>query len=193
MWYHLLFNPAVIAFIIALIVVIIVHWKYAEPRRKYEFRGITSDDYFEELIVKQPPAPKSKKKEQIPPTTKSGKKVWKYEEECRRILEKIYKKPFPSKRPDFLKSPITKQNLELDCYNEELKIAVEYDGAQHAKYTPHFHRGDKWKFIYQVRKDDWKNLKCREMNITLIRIPHYVPFDKLEKYIRGKLIKANKL
>jgi hypothetical protein len=185
MWYH------IAAFVAVIVVVIILHYKYAEPRRKFEFRGLSSDDYYKEIIVKPTTSTKPKSKSPAPP--KSGKKVWKCEEECRRILEKIYNKSFPSKRPEFLKSPITKQNLELDCYNEELKIALEYDGAQHAKYTPHFHRGDKWKFIYQVRKDDWKTLKCREMNITLIRIPHYVPFDKLEKYIRGKLIKANKL
>ena len=122
-----------------------------------------------------------------------GKKKWKGEERCREILQQIYRKPFPSSRPDFLKNPVTNKNLELDCYCESLKIALEYDGAQHANYTPRFHRDDKWNFVYQVRKDDWKTKKCEEMGITLIRIPHYVQHEKLEAYIRKKLEKAGKL
>lgn len=126
-------------------------------------------------------------------TSPQGKKKWKGEERCREILQQIYKKPFPSSRPDFLKNPATNKNLELDCYCDSLKIALEYDGAQHANYTPRFHRDDKWNFVYQVRKDDWKTKKCEEMGITLIRIPHYVQHEKLESYIRKKLEKAGKL
>lgn len=122
-------------------------------------------------------------------TTPSSKK----EEACRRILENIYHRPFNSHRPDFLKNPITNKNLELDCYNEDLKISLEYDGGQHSKYTPAFHGDNKWNFIYQVRKDDFKNKVCKEQNITLIRVPHHIPEYKLEEYIKDKLRKAGKL
>ena len=49
---------------------------------------------------------------------------------CRKILEFLFKKEFPKKRPTWLKY---KRNLELDYYNEELKIALEYNGPQHYK------------------------------------------------------------
>ena len=37
--------------------------------------------------------------------------------ECRRYLETIFQVPFPKARPDFLKNPVTGNNLELDCFN----------------------------------------------------------------------------
>ena len=49
-----------------------------------------------------------------------GKKI------CRREIEKMSGKSFVKIRPDFLKNEKTGSNLELDCFNKELKIAVEY-------------------------------------------------------------------
>ncbi len=31
-------------------------------------------------------------------------------------------------------------NLEIDCYSPKLKLGVEYNGAQHYKFIPHFHK-----------------------------------------------------
>lgn len=120
-------------------------------------------------------------------------RVYKKENKCRAIIEGIYGKPFPSVRPDFLKSPATGKNLEIDCYNAELKIGLEYDGEQHAKYNPHFHRNGPTEFTYQIARDEWKTKKCREEGITLIRVPHWVTELDLEKYIRNKLREAGKL
>jgi len=53
------------------------------------------------------------------------RREWKTEEKCRNILRKIYGVDFPSARPDFLKNPVSGKNLELDCYNEKLKLALE--------------------------------------------------------------------
>jgi len=52
------------------------------------------------------------------------------ETECRRVIESIFNKPFNKARPDFLRNMVTggEYNLELDCYNNSLKIAVEYNG-----------------------------------------------------------------
>ena len=52
----------------------------------------------------------------------------------RQALTEIYQKDFTSCRPDFLQSPKTGSNLELDGYNEELGIAFEYNGRQHYEY-----------------------------------------------------------
>jgi len=72
---------------------------------------------------------------------KSPPKDSKGELECRRVLQETFKKPFHKDRPDFLRNPVTggNFNLELDCYNPELKLAVEYSGQQHYKYIPFFH------------------------------------------------------
>ena len=49
------------------------------------------------------------------------------EAQVREIVENIFSKPFPSVRPKWLVNPDTGYVMELDCYNDELKLAFEYD------------------------------------------------------------------
>ena len=56
------------------------------------------------------------------------------------ILEDIFKRPFYKIRPDFLRNDVTGYNLEIDLYNNDLKLAVEVQGDQHYKFIPFFHR-----------------------------------------------------
>lgn len=58
---------------------------------------------------------------------------------CKKTIEKITKKEFFKVRPTFLKNPETNRNLELDLYNEELKLAIEFNGYQHYNFSPKFH------------------------------------------------------
>lgn len=137
------------------------------------------DGEFADLFV----APKKKKK---PKFNKS-------EERCREIFQDIFDTKFKSVRPDWLKNPVTGQNLELDGFAPDLKthigrgIAFEYDGIQHSEYNKHFHRSGPDEFIYQTKKDSWKDLKCKERGVYLIRIPHFVAYQDLERYIKQKL------
>ena len=110
------------------------------------------------------------------------------EAECRRVLHKHLKKPFPNCRPDFLRNPVTggRFNLELDCYNDLLKLAVEYNGAQHYKYIPYFHK-NKEAFINQKYRDDMKRRICIENKINLIEVPNTIPVEKIESYLLEKL------
>lgn len=174
----------VLLFFVFMGVVLYIHYRYGQRGEVYSFQGLSDQEIVEAVVEEKP---KKRRKGKVVKRVKT--KRYKSEERCREILESIFRCPFPSVRPDFLRSPVTDKNLELDCYNERMKLALEYDGAQHAQYTPRFHRNDKWNFVYQVRKDDWKNLKCREHGITLIRVPHYIQYDKLEPYIRKKLAK----
>lgn len=109
------------------------------------------------------------------------------EVECRRVVEKIYGKPFPKARPDFLRNPITVNfNLELDCYNDELKIGVEYNGVQHYKYTPYFHKNYE-AFQNQKYRDYLKAEMCQKNGIKLIEVPYTVKVEDIEKHIMNKL------
>lgn len=114
------------------------------------------------------------------------------ERRCREIFESIFRAPFKKIRPDWLKNPVTGKNLELDGYNEDLKLAYEYDGRQHSEYTPHFHK-DPNDFKYQLEKDKFKDRMCQLRSITLVRIPSFVVYGDLEKYIRTRLRQLYKI
>jgi len=121
-------------------------------------------------------------------TKQKKKRINKTENKCRSIIEKIFNRPFPSVRPNFLRNPETGKNLELDCYNENLGIAIEYNGVQHYKYSPYFHKSKK-DFYSQVHRDDWKRKICKEKNIKLIEIPYWVTENNLENFILNELKK----
>jgi hypothetical protein len=109
----------------------------------------------------------------------------KHEKECRRILESIYKKSFHSVRPDFLEYT-NGHNLELDMYNESLKLAVEYQGIQHYKFNKFFHKSYD-DFINLINRDTWKAQRCKELNIKLITVPYTIKFENLREYIIKQL------
>lgn len=112
------------------------------------------------------------------------------EAECRRVLHNLFRKPFPSRRPDFLRNPVTggSFNLELDCYNAELGLAVEYNGVQHYKYTPYFHRS-KDHFMNQKYRDDMKRRICKENGIVLIEVPYTVKHGEIRSFLVNELRK----
>ena len=119
----------------------------------------------------------------------SGKKASeprsKGEVACKAALERIYSPyKFHSTWPEWLRNPETGCLLELDLYNEELGIAVEFHGQQHYKYTPFFHKKGLTDFESQIRRDHYKINLCDEHGVWLIVVPYNTPEDKIENYIR---------
>lgn len=109
----------------------------------------------------------------------------KSENVCREILQNITGWDFPNTRPEFL------QGLELDGYNKTARVAFEYNGEQHYKYIPHFHR-DPEDFNKQLERDRRKYRLCAENKVDLIIIPYTFSFnnkDELEVFIRDELEK----
>ena len=104
----------------------------------------------------------------------------------RQILESIFQKRFPSCRPEWLVNHKTKRKLEIDCYNSELRIAVEIDGEQHCRYLPHFHKNYE-NYLKQQERDLLKTKLILQRGLRLIRIPYSIPTNELEKYILSKL------
>ena len=68
------------------------------------------------------------------------------------------------KHPDLLHT--TSRKAELDIYIPSLKLAFEYQGAQHERQI---HRGD---FKRQVERDEEKKKLCELHGITLICVPY---------------------
>ena len=102
----------------------------------------------------------------------------------RQIFESLFGKKFHKKRPKIL------ERLELDGYCEELNLAFEYNGIQHEKYSPYFHRDGPDDFQAQLERDTRKRELCEKNGIRLVDIPskynHKDP-EKLRKYIESCL------
>jgi hypothetical protein len=125
---------------------------------------------------------RTKKSSQSPPKESKG------EIECRRVMQQIFNRPFPKARPDILNNPVTggNHNLELDCYNADLRLAVEYNGAQHYKFISYFHK-NKEAFLNQKYRDELKRRMCRDNGITLIEVPYTVKVSDIRRFIIKKL------
>jgi hypothetical protein len=112
--------------------------------------------------------------------------------ECRRVLQQLFRKynsQFNKARPDFLRNPVTggNFNLELDCFEPELRLAVEYNGVQHYKYVPHFHN-NKEAFLNQKYRDQMKRQLCKEHGINLIEVPYTVKVEDIKNFLEKEIV-----
>ena len=105
---------------------------------------------------------------------------------CKKIMEDLYQVPFSSARPAWLKNPETGGVLEIDCYNDELGIGIEYNGIQHYIYPNIYHKSLD-EFTKQVRRDQYKIKKCEENGVYLITVPYNIPLHKIQDYILDRL------
>lgn len=116
---------------------------------------------------------------------------------CKAAVEKIYGVPFHSVWPDWLRNPKTGRCLELDLYNDELKLAIEYHGEQHYKYTPRFHKSYN-DFVKAIERDNVKLDICDKHGVYVITVPYNCPHNQIESYIRyydpqAVMLRANRL
>lgn len=120
------------------------------------------------------------------PPQRRGRFISKGERMCCQTMERIYGVPFESIWPDWLRNPETGETLELDCYNEELQIAVEYNGEQHYKW-PNFTQQTHQQFINQIRRDELKMELCDRNGVYLIVVPYNIPHDRIPEFIMTHL------
>ena len=107
----------------------------------------------------------------------------------REYFQQYFNKEFPNVRPSWLKNPKTNKNLELDGFNEELKIAFEHQGYQHYQN----HHTNK-KLDEQIYRDKIKKKICEERGILLFiipEIPRLTTLDELDSIIQDILLKNN--
>ena len=99
---------------------------------------------------------------------------WKSEQLCREIFEELFLFKFPKSRPEFLK------RKEYDGFNEDLKIAFEYNGKQHYEYIPFFHKTFE-EFESQKKRDLEKREISLQQGVILIEIPFMYNYQNPKK------------
>ena len=107
---------------------------------------------------------------------------------CKMILQKFYPgKTFIKSHPDWLISEKDPDiHLELDLYNNSLKLAVEYQGWIHYK------QGNKSKeHLRQIQKrDKYKRKICEKNGVILIQVPYNLNYKEphnIYNFLRNKL------
>jgi len=111
------------------------------------------------------------------------------EQVCKDFMEALYRRPFNKIRPAWLINPKTSRRLELDCYNNDVKIAVEYNGIQHYEW-PNFTRNTREEFEDQMQRDEIKKRECERNGVLLVVVPYRVQGIDIPLYIYRELQRA---
>ncbi len=176
--------------LLILLLVFIFLW-YFFGGKEVEFIGIKplnpeKEEYIERINITQPPLcvditptlPEEYKAQTCP----NNKFLSKGEKICRETMEKIFGVPFKNTRPNWLKNNLTGRCLELDCYNEELKLAVEYNGQSHYLW-PNYLNQTYDTFQSQVKRDELKKELCEKQGVYLIIVPYNIESHLIPTFI----------
>lgn len=102
----------------------------------------------------------------------------KFESLIRGYLEALLGHKFPLVHPSWL------NGLELDGYNEDLKLAFEAQGPLHYKYVPRLDSTYE-KYLARVKNDEKKAQITKKKGIWLMTVDYMVP-----KYLIGDYLKS---
>lgn len=101
-----------------------------------------------------------------------------------KCLEEITGKKFLTVRPKWL------NNYELDGYNKELGIALEFSGPLHTHWYP---AKESYEIYYgRVIRDQYKKEICKKKNICLIEIDMSLPKKLYKDYLKSRLYDCGK-
>lgn len=99
-------------------------------------------------------------------------------------LEYLFQTQFKKIRPEWLRNQ-EGNRLEIDCFNEELKLCVEYNGKQHYEYVHHFHRTEE-NFLKLSRDDELKKKICVSKGYLFIEVPYTIHMNDIIYYLANK-------
>lgn len=159
--------------------------KTAEDQHKEDDEGLgvckTENEIDFNQVVDEPA-------DNIPNKKPKNNGGWVTEGHCRQILEDLFGVNFPTTRKvEWLVNPHTGNKLELDCYNEKLKLALEYNGDQHYKFPNRYNQVDVDAFVNSVGRDHDKKALCKANGVYLIVVPYTVKRSSIKDYIYREL------
>lgn len=180
--YYFMFFGSLLFLLIVYIVKKLSNRAYRQTAKRLKYMQQIYNDYgFDNFLATDDeiPAVVTKEKRRMMPEVSKGELA------CKNYLENKFGVNFNKVRPNLLKNNVTGNNLELDLYNEELGLAVEYNGKQHYKYCPGIHRNYEH-FQTQKYRDEIKKHLCKDNNIILIEVPYWE--KNLESFLESQLI-----
>jgi hypothetical protein len=95
----------------------------------------------------------------------------KSEEICRTTFEQLFRKDFKKVRPKWLRNSRGRQ-MEIDGYNEELRIGFEYQGIQH--FSKQFYGTS---LEQRILDDELKAKLCKEYGVHLFIIDYRMEYQ----------------
>ena len=99
------------------------------------------------------------------------------------ILESITGEKFPTVNPEWLK--YKGKNLELDGYNNKLKLALEFSGPLHTKWYPG--KESYKKYFDRLCRDRAKKIICERNGVKLIVLDMSLKRHNWRNYILSRL------
>jgi len=111
------------------------------------------------------------------------------ERKCKAAMEQLFGRKFRKRRFPKLKG-LGGKSLEIDLYNDELRLGLEHQGAQHFIKKKYF---GEHRFASVREHDKRKRSYCRKNGITLIEIRQVgevTPDNQLKQTIRAALLAA---
>ena len=101
---------------------------------------------------------------------------------CRAYFQQVFGKPFPKRRPKWLKNSRGNQ-MELDGFCEKLRIAFEHQGEQHYTTGTHFVKTEE-ELLLRKKDDKEKKKLCNKNAVRLIAVPYEFTGTKLDEFLQ---------
>lgn len=108
---------------------------------------------------------------------------------CLQFMNSLFDKEFVRDHPEWCLNDSTGKCLELDVYNKELGIAVEYNGMQHYFRNKHFHKTKK-DYKDQLERDKIKIQKCKDNGLFLIIVPFFIENEDIPYFIYVSMLEV---
>jgi len=110
----------------------------------------------------------------------SGKSPSKFQQEVKKFIEPYWNKDIVCEE-----FRIPQSLLRIDLINFNKKIVVEASGNQHNSYSEHFHGGNRYAWVSQMKRDLAKEEWCERNEFKFVEIfPNDLPLTR--KFFKEK-------